>query len=266
MNPVRITAVIRRHWLVLWRGPHRWFEIGFWPVMDAILWGSLGLYMSRAGATGGSPNATAVNLLLAGIVLFWTLTVVQMTMSVSIMDETNTRNLLNVLTTSVTPAEYLVGVAAFGLIKLSMTMTTLTVVTILIYGFSLASLGWVTLPIVAILIVCGWAVGFMVLGLMLRFGPSAEILTWGINYVLLSLSGVFFPASALPGGLGHIAQFMPTGLAFAAMRSVLRGGPPPWHDLALAALGSLVVLGMALLFCAWMLRVFRRRGFVTRYS
>jgi hypothetical protein len=39
-----------------------------------------------------------------------------MTTWLAIMDETNTRNLLNVLTTSVTPAEYLAGVAVFGLI------------------------------------------------------------------------------------------------------------------------------------------------------
>jgi ABC-2 type transport system permease protein len=214
----------------------------------------------------GGTGATTANLLLAGIVLFWTLTVVQMTMSMSVMDETNTRNLLNVLTTSVTPAEYLIGVAAFGLIKLSMTMTTLTIVTILIYGFSLASLGWVTLPIVLVLIMSGWAIGFIVLGLILRFGPSAEILTWGINYVMMSLSGVFFPASQLPGGIGHIAKFMPTGLAFAAMRTVLSGGAVPWHSLMVAGIGALCLVAAALTFCGWMLRVFRQRGFVTRYS
>src|SRR5262249_33174763 len=86
MDPIRIGAVVRRHWLVLWRGPHRWFEISFWPVMDAVLWGSLGIYMSKTGTTTSSGAATTVNLLLAGIVLFWTLTVVQMTMSMSIMD------------------------------------------------------------------------------------------------------------------------------------------------------------------------------------
>ncbi len=260
MNPIRIGTVIRRHWLVLWRGPHRWFEVGFWPVMDAILWGSLGVYMARGG------SATTVNFLLAGIVLFWTLTSVQMTMSIAVMDETSTRNLLNVLTTSVTPAEYLSGVAAFGLIKLSLTMTTLTVTTLVIYGFSLGTLGWATLPIVLLLIVNGWAVGLMVLGLILRFGPSAEILTWGINYVMLSLSGVFFPASALPGGIGNIAKYLPTGLAFAAMRTVLGGGATPWRQLALAGVGSLAVLAMSLSFCGWMLRIFRQRGFVTRYS
>ncbi|WP_117215514.1 AAA family ATPase [Allorhizocola rhizosphaerae] len=188
------------------------------------------------------------------------------TVSLSVMDETQTRNLLNVLTTSVTPAEYLTGVAAFGLMKLTLTMTTITVMTTLVYGFALNSLGWSAVPIVLLLIVNGWALGFIILGLMLRFGPSAEILTWGLNYVMLSVSGVFFPVSALPGGIGEVMRYLPTGLAFEAMRTILQGKPVPAGMLWSAAAGSVIVLGLALAFCGWMLRIFRRRGFVTRYS
>jgi hypothetical protein len=129
--------------------------------MDAILWGSLGIYLSAAA---GSADATVVGLLLGGITHFWTLTVMQMTVSLSVMDETNTRNLLNILTTSVTPAEYLLGVAAFRLMKLTMTMTTISVMTALSYGFALNSLGWNAVPIVALLIVNVWALGFVILG------------------------------------------------------------------------------------------------------
>ena len=49
VNLHRIAVVVRRHWLVLWRSPHRWFEVGFWPLMDVILWGSLGVFVARAG-------------------------------------------------------------------------------------------------------------------------------------------------------------------------------------------------------------------------
>ena len=42
----RIRVVIRRHVYVLWRAPHRWFDIAFWPLMDVILWGSLGTYVA----------------------------------------------------------------------------------------------------------------------------------------------------------------------------------------------------------------------------
>ena len=40
----------------------------------------------------------------------------------------------------------------------------------------------------------------------------------------------------------------------------------PWHELGVAAVGTAVMLVLALLYLGWMLRVFRARGLVTRYS
>jgi ABC-2 type transport system permease protein len=254
--------VINRHWLVLWRSPHRWFEIGFWPVMDVILWGSLGAFVAQENDT----SRASTPYLLAGIVLFWTLTQVQMTMATSVMEETWTRNLLNVLTTSVTPAEYIAGVAVFGMVKLALALATLTVTTVSLYGFDMSAIGWSVIPIVTLLVMNGWAVAFLVIGLILRFGQSAEILTWGINYVVLAISGVFFPVAALPAFIQPIANVLPTTHAFGAARDVLDGSGIPWDRLAFATAGTAVFVGASLVFAGYMLRVFRSRGFVTRYS
>ncbi|HKX75634.1 MAG TPA: ABC transporter permease [Acidimicrobiia bacterium] len=262
MNRTRIAAVIRRHWLVLWRSPHRWFEIAFWPVMDVVLWGSLGVFIAQENQA----SRAGVPYLLAGLILFWTLTQVQMTGSVSIMEETWTRNLLNVLTTSVTPFEYLLGVSVFGLAKLALTLGTLTITTVSLYGFDLTAIGWSVIPIVLLLVLNGWALAFVIIGLILRFGQSAEILTWGLNYVVLSISGVFFPIEALPPGLRQLAGLLPTTHAFAAARSVLDGDGVPWGRLRLSTLGTAVALALSAWFGTRMLGVFRSRGFVTRYS
>lgn len=262
MNLLRVRTVIKRHWLVLWRSPHRWFEIGFWPVMDVVLWGSLGAFVAQENET----SRAATPYLLAGIVLFWTLTQVQMTLATGVMEETWTRNLLNILTTSVTPAEYIAGVAVFGMAKLALALGTLTAMTLGLYGFDLTALGWSVIPIVVLLILNGWAVAFLVIGLILRYGQSAEILTWGINYVVLAISGVFFPVEALPGFIRPIADVLPTTHAFAAAREALDGNPIPWDRLALSTVGTGVFVAGSLLFAAHMLKVFRARGFVTRYS
>jgi hypothetical protein len=103
----------------------------------------------------GPENETsraATPYLLAGIVLFWTLTQVQMTMATGVMEETWTRNLLNILTTSVTPAEYITGVAVFGMVKLALALATLTAMTVSLYGFDLTAIGWSVIPIVILLV------------------------------------------------------------------------------------------------------------------
>jgi ABC-2 type transport system permease protein len=63
-----------------------------------------------------------------------------------------------------------------------------------------------------------------------------------------------------------IARILPSTYAFAALREVLAGEPLPMGDIWLGLIGSVVMLLGGFAFATWMLRVFRRRGFVTRFS
>jgi ABC-2 type transport system permease protein len=258
----RIAVVVRRHWLVLWRSPHRWFEVGFWPFMDVILWGSLGVFVARQDSTSHAGTA----YLLAGIVLFHVLFQVQITGTTGVLEETWTRNLLNVLTTPVTELEYVLAIAFFGLVKCLLAMAALTVATIALFGFDLSEVGWAVVPIAGILVLNGWALALVVIGLILRYGQSAEILAWGLNYVVMALSGVFFPVDALPPGLRSVASLLPTTWAFSELRHALDGLPFDWSGFAVALVTSLVLVALSGLLAVHLLRVFRRKGLVTRYS
>ena len=253
---------MRRHWIVLARSPHRWFEISFWPLMDVLLWGSLGAFV----ATQSTASRAGTPYLLAGIMMFWVFTQSQFAVALGVNEETWTRNILNVLTTPVREVEYIGGLALFGVVKLALCMTTLTVATIFFFSFDLSQVGWAVIPIAGLLVLQGWSLGVFVVGLILRFGQSAEILIWGLNYVILAFSGVFFPAEALPRGLAHAAALLPTTKAFAALRHVLAGGSLQWGTLAASAAGTVAMFALAVAFSTWQLRTFRRRGFVTRYS
>lgn len=262
MNLLRVAAVMRRHWIVLLRAPHRWFEISFWPVMDVLLWGALGVYVAKQNAQSGASTP----YLLAGITLFWTFTQAQFSIALGVNEETWTRNILNVFTTPIKEIEYIVGVAVFGLLKLFLCLLTLSVATAVFFGWTLTNVGWIAIPLMVLLVINGWALGLVAVGLVLRYGQSAEILIWGLNYMLMAFSGVFFPASAMPNGVRQISSFLPTTRIFAALRSSLDGNGVSWGSMGAAALASLVLLALATLFSVRLLAVFRRRGFVTRYS
>jgi ABC-2 type transport system permease protein len=262
MSWLRVRTIVRRHAYVLWRSPNRWFDIAFWPLMDVLLWGSLGTYVAS-----GSPTSQAgAPYLLAGIMMFHVLFQTQIALNTGFMEETWSRNLLNVMVTPVTETEYVAGVGLFGVAKLALALITLSVTALAFFGFNLAAIGWSLVPIAFVLMISGWAIAFVVIGLMLRFGQSAEILAWGINFVVMAISGVFNPIEALPGPLQPIARLLPTTHAFIALRDVLAGEPLPWGQVVYAFIGSLVCLAMATGFCVHMLHVFRRRGFVTRFS
>ncbi len=253
---------MRRHAYVLWRAPHRWFDIAFWPLMDVILWGSLATYIAR----GSSSAQTATPYLIAGIILFHILFQNQMAVGVGFLEETWSRNLLNVLTTPVSEIEYLAGTAIFGFFKVFFALATLSITAFGFFRFDLGSVGWSVVPIAMILTVVGWAVGIACIGVVLRFGQGAEILMWGGNYVLMAFSGVFNPVDALPGPIQPLARILPSTHAFNALRDVLAGKPLPTGEIVSGMIGAVVMLLLGFAFTTWMLRVFRQRGFVTRFS
>jgi ABC-2 type transport system permease protein len=114
--------------------------------------------------------------------------------------------------------------------------------------------------------VSGWAIGLTVIGLMLRYGQSAEILAWGINFLVMALSGVFNPVESIPAVLQPLSRVLPTTHAFNALRDMLDGKPLPLDEIAIGLVSAIACASAAMWFATRMLRTFRRRGFVTRFS
>jgi ABC-2 type transport system permease protein len=261
MNIGRIRAVSRRHAYVLQRAPQRWFDVVVWPVVDAILFGSLGVYFAKNSDVGQA----GVAFLLAGILLFHVVFQAEISLATGFMEETWSRNLLNLMVTPLTEVEYVVGVVLFGLLKLAIGVSVVTLCAFALFAFNVTDLGFALIPIVAILLLVGWSVGLVVIGLILRVGQGAEILAWGLLAFLMPLSGVFYPVSALPPILRPIGYALPTTHVFNAARTVLEGHPIPWGQLAIATVGCVAFAAIGVVYLTRMLRTFRARGFISRH-
>jgi len=258
----RIAAVATRHAYVLKRSPHRLFDVVMWPVVDTMLFGSIGVFASRS-----SHGAAQVPLyLMAGIVLWHVVYQAQIALSTGFLEETWSRNLLNLFTTPTREWEYMAGVALFGLVKLVVGVGAVALIAWTVYAFHLTSLGFGLLPVVALLMAIGMAIALFVVGLVLRFGSGAEALAWGILFGIMPISGVFYPVSALPSLIQPIAHALPTTHTFVVGQTLARGEPMPWNEFGIAVATTAALVVLALLYAGWMLRVFRERGYVTRYS
>ena len=261
MRNQRVRAIARRQSYVLRRAPQRWFDVVVWPVVDAILFGAIGVYF---GQQHGAAAASAA-FLLAGIVLFHVVFQAEISLATGFLEETWSRNLLNLMVTPLTELEYGAGVVLFGFGRLAIGVSVVSVVAFALFAFNITSLGLGLVPLVAVLLVVGWAVALVVIGLILRVGQGAEILTWGFIAFLLPMSGIFYPVSALPEGLQPIAQALPTTHAFAAARELVAGHPLPWGQVGIAAAGAVVAALLAVWYLTRMLATFRRRGFISRH-
>src|SRR5258708_37941725 len=136
MRALRVRAVARRHAYVLQRAPQRWFDVVFWPVGDALLFGSLGVYFSRQSHAGKA----GVAFLLTGILLFHVVFQAEISVSTGFMEETWSRNLLNLLVTPLTEVEYVAGVALFGLLKLARVVIRVAVAAFALVAFNITTL------------------------------------------------------------------------------------------------------------------------------
>jgi ABC-2 type transport system permease protein len=258
----RVRTLLRRLFYVVARTPDRWFLLLVFPFIDVILFGSIGRFVSQQG---GAQRSSAP-FLLAGIMLNHFTFQSQIGVATGFMEETWSRNVLNMMTTPLRELEYLVGVALFSLGKLAVAMATVSVAAFAFYRFGLAELGWGVILVGLTLVLSGWALGFCMVGLLLRYGQPAEIFTWASSFLVLALSGVFNPIHALPGPFQPLSRALPTTYAFDAGRALLDHEGMPWGDLARAGFGGLALLVLSAWFLTRMLAKFRARGFVTRYS
>lgn len=259
----RMRAVARRHAYVLLRSPHRLFDVTLWPLVDVLLFGALASFVGTRGASAGE---RAAGYLLAGIVLWHVIYQSQIAVSTGFLEETWSRNLLNLMVTPIREWEYVGGVALFGMVKLAIGVGVLAIGALVFFSFDVSTLGFGLLPIATVLLVVGWSISLLVIGVVLRFGAGAEALAWGVMFVVMPLSGVFYPVQALPGALQPVALSLPTTHAFDALRSIVDGHGLDRSELAVAAGGTVVLAVVSAWFLVRMLATFRRRGYITRYT
>jgi ABC-2 type transport system permease protein len=262
LDSLRVRAMVRRQAYVQLRAPQRWFDLVVWPMVDTVIWGSIGLFVSQQG---GAERA-GLPYMLSGILLMHVMYQANVSMSCGFMEETWSRNLLNLMVSPLREGEFLAGLAIMSGLRLILGLSVVGVAAFALYSFNVTTAGWGVIPVVAVLMLVGWTIALFVMALVLRFGSGAEILCWGLLFGVVALSGAFYPIEAMPGLLQPIGHLLPSTHAFEAARRLLDGDPMPWGLIGGAAAGLVVALPVAGAVLLRMLRLLRARGYITRYS
>ena len=226
----RIYAVVLRHWFLLRKSWPRLFELIYWPTMQVVLWGFINQFM----ATNSSWVAQGAGVLIAAVLLWDILFRGQIGVSMGFLEEMWSRNLGNLFVSPLKPGEWVVALMVSSLIRTLIGVTPAALIAIPLFGYSLFSLG---LPLIAFflcLIVMGWSIGILIIGLILRHGMGAESLAWMSVFILAPVSAVYYPLSALPGWLQVIAWMLPSAHVFEGMRAVVFDATVRWDHLAWA--------------------------------
>lgn len=216
-SPARVGAMVLRYWYLLSNSWPRAVELIYWPTVNMLTWGFVQLWVSQ----NSTFFAHAAGLFVGGLLLWDVLLRSQQGFTFAFLEELWSRNLGNLLMSPLRPAELVASLMVISLVRLAIGLVPVTFLAIPLFGFNIWSLGATLALFFANLMICGWAIGLVVVGVLLRQGMGAEALAWSLMFLLLPLTCVYYPVATLPGFVQPIAWMLPTTYVFEGMRAVV---------------------------------------------
>jgi ABC-2 type transport system permease protein len=232
----RINALLIRHLYLFKRSMPRLMDIFFWPVMELLLWGFLSLYIQKLNIAGF--NAVTV---LLGAVIFWDLmSQAQRAVSIAFLEDVWERNFLNIFVTPLRLSEFIASTVILALIRVFAVGLVMSALGFLFYKFNLLSFGFYLVPFMLNLLVFGSAIGLFTTALILRYGTSAQVLAFGLLFLVQPFSAVFYPLSVLPEAVRWIGYLLPSTYIFEGMRAVIASHTLPTNLLVGAIVSNII--------------------------
>ncbi|MBX3503735.1 MAG: ABC transporter permease [Alphaproteobacteria bacterium] len=252
----RIYAVVLRHLYLFRTSWLRILDSIYWPAVQMVMWGFLTQFLSSQT----NYVAQAFGVLLSGLLLWEVLIRGNLSLSIAFLEEMWSRNLGHLFVSPLRPFEMAAGIVTVSLLRTLLGMIPVSLMAWAFFGYSVYDLG---LPLIAFFLVLqmfGWSVGLSMSGMIMRLGLSAETFAWAGIFILLPVSGVYYPVSALPTWLQYIAWCLPTAYVFEGMRTILTQQVVRW-DLMAPAFGlAIVYLAIGFRIFLWFFKSSRRKG------
>lgn len=256
MSKARIFAVFWRH---IYNFKHSWekiFDAFYWPAMDILLWGLTSVYIKQAASE--VPNI--VIFILTGLVYWQVIWRSQYEITVSLLEELWNNNVVNLFSTPLKISEWITSVLILGFVKLLLTLGFAIILVLVLYGVNVFEVGWYLLPFVVLLLMSGWFIGFIVAGLIIRFGHKIQIMAWAGVYLFAPFSAIYYSVDTLPEWAQSVSKWVPMSYIFEGMRTVLAQGYMDVRLLGMSFVLMIVYLVLSLGFFNFMFQSSRKAG------
>ena len=258
MNLTRVYAIVLRHYYLSIHQLDRIFSIFFYPTMALVLWGFLAKYVANV------QSSQLAAFLLGGLILWVIFENVNTELGVSFMFDVWERNLVNLLASPVTFAEYLFGLLFIGIIKILISLVLMGLISAVFYDFRVTTLGFGLVLFWINLVMFAWSFGIFNISLVLRYGHTLGPLTWALPFLFQPFAAVFYPVSSLPGVFQKIAFILPISHVFEGMRTVLASEVFDFGEFWLAFGLNIFYLFLSVVFFAWIVKSVKKSGHLVK--
>ena len=234
----RIYAMVLRH-INIWRSSvMRLVDSIYWPAVQMVMWG----FMTKYLMPQASFVAQAGGVLLAGLLLWEVVVRGNLSLSIAFLEEMWSRNLGHLFVSPIRSWEMATGIVIAALLRTLLGLVPVSLMAWAFFGYSIYSLGLPLVAFFAILQMFSWSIGLAMSGMIMRVGQSAESFAWAAVFILMPVSGVYYPVTVLPHWMQVISYALPPAYIFEGMRAILAEKTVHWHSLAIAFGLSVVYL------------------------
>jgi ABC-2 type transport system permease protein len=262
MNRLHVLGIFYRNIILIRRSVPKLFALFGFVTVELLLWGFITLWVQTL-----APDAAAYDfiLLILSAFIFWSMfELSQRSFSVSFLEEVWSRNVINLFASPVKMGELVLGFVLVGVAQTLLAFFYITPVAFLLYALNIWNMGLYIIPFFMNVLIFGWVLGMVTIGLVVRFGPSADILAFFIPFLLLPFSAVYYPISVFPPLLQKLTFVLPTRHMFEGMRTAIIEGVIPLDSVFWASTLNLICVVLGFLFFYWMLRLARIKGYLSR--
>ena len=256
MSIRRIYAMNKRYFFTLIKGYDRLSDLFYWPIMDILIWGITGLYFANLSQ---NPKET-ISVLLTGLIFWIVAWRSQYEITVNLLTELWDRNLINIFSSPLTLGEWILSVIIYGGLKMNISLLISAATAFYLYNYAFLRFGLWLIPVIISLSLTGWAIGFLVASIIIRFGLKAQTLAWTGAYIIVPFSAIYYPLSVLPQWAQKIAYFVPSSHIFEAMRQHIATSTISLDNILVSFVLNVIYLTLAILLFVFSFRKSKEKG------
>jgi len=250
INLNRVFAIMYRYLLSMKHSYDRLGDMFYWPALDLLIWGLTGLYIIKLSAN----NQNIILIMLTGLIYWMVIWRSQYEITTNLLQELWDKNLINIFISPLKISEWITAVMTFGFIKMIITISFSAILARILYGYPISIFGLYTIPIILSLVLTGWSVGFIVAGIIIRFGQKIQTLAWTGAVLISPFSALYYPLDILPEWAQKIAWFVPSSHIFEGMREIIFTGNLTYDKLYISFGLNIVYLIAAICFFNFMFK------------
>jgi len=257
----RIYGITLRFMFYFRRSLDRLSDAFYWPTIDLLIWGITSSYLKSYGQ-----GLSQIVLLIISGILFWIIVWRgQYEITVNLLEDLWSKNLPNIFVSPVKFSEWVSSFIIIGIIKSILSFTFASFLAFLLYKINIFVYGFYLLPFIFLLILTGWWIGFLVAGMILRYGTKIQTLAWTAVMVIAPFSAIYYPVSILPNWAQKVAMIVPTSYVFEGAREVMNKGYLDLNKLYISLILNLIYLPLAIFFLKKSFDKALEKGLVSLY-